>query len=111
MIGFVSGMVGAGGGFVLVPVMTSVLRIPIKVAVGSSLGIVFIGALMGSFGKIVTLQVAWPYLLPVILGSLPSSLAGAYVSRRLSPVRIRFVLLGLVILIFIKTWLGIISVL
>ncbi len=111
IIGFVSGMVGAGGGFVLVPVMTGVLKIPIKVAVGSSLGIVFIGSLMGSLGKIITLQVAWFYLLPVIAGSLPASLAGACVSRRLSPARIRFVLLGLVILICIKTWVGIISVL
>lgn len=111
VIGFVSGMVGAGGGFVLVPVMTGMLKIPIKVAVGSSLGIVFIGALMGSFGKIVTLQVAWMYLLPVIAGSLPSSLVGAYVSRKLSPRRIRLVLLGLVFLIFVKTWCEIFYVL
>ncbi len=109
LIGFIAGMVGAGGGFVLVPVMTGLLKIPIKVAVGSSLGIVFLGSLMGSLGKIMTLQVEWLYLLPVIAGSLPSSLLGAHVSKRLSPSAIRFVLLGLVFLIFIKTWLGIFS--
>ena len=106
-IGFLSGMVGAGGGFVLVPVMTRLLKFPIKMAVGSSLGIVFIGALMGSIGKILTLQVDWEHLLPVVAGSIPASFLGAHVSRRL-PVRVlRRILLGLVFAIFLKTAWGV----
>lgn len=106
-VGFVSGMVGAGGGFVLIPVMTSVLRIPMKVAVGSSLGIVFIGAAMGSIGKILTLQVAWSYLVPVLAGSLPASVIGSRMSQALRPTTLRLILLALVVVILIKTWWGI----
>lgn len=103
-VGFVAGVVGAGGGFILVPVMIKILRIPIRVAVGSSLGIVFIGALMGSLGKIITLQVESQYLLPVIGASLPGSLLGALVSKKIPPARIRHILLFLVLLILVKTW-------
>ncbi len=103
-VGFVAGVVGAGGGFMLIPVMIKILQIPIRVTIGSSLGIVFIGALMGSIGKIMTAQVEWAFLLPVILGALPSSLLGAHVSKKLPAARIRHILLLLVLLILLKTW-------
>ncbi len=103
IVGFVAGMIGAGGGFILIPVMLKVLKLPVRVAVSSSLGVVFIGALMGSLGKIVSLQVEWLYLLPVVAGSIPGSLLGARVSRCISPTRIRHLLLLLVFLIMIKT--------
>ena len=102
-VGFIAGVLGAGGGFILIPIMIKVLRIPVKVAVGSSLGIVFIGALLGALGKIVTLQVEWTYLLPVIAGALPSSLVGAQVSKRISAARLRHALLFLMSIILVKT--------
>ena len=108
VVGFVSGIVGAGGGFVMIPIMLRLLKIPVRVAVGSSLGIVFIGALMGSMGKMLTLQVQWIWLLPVMAGSLPASLLGARISKRVPSGRIRQILLLLVLLIFIKTWCDII---
>jgi hypothetical protein len=101
--GLVSGIVGAGGGFILIPIMLKILKMPVRVAVGSSLGIVFIGSLMGSVGKMLTVQVEWLYLLPVIAGSLPASVLGAYVSKRVPSGRLRQTLLLLVLLIFVKT--------
>jgi uncharacterized membrane protein YfcA len=103
-VGFLSGMIGAGGGFVLVPVMTGLLRIPMRVAIGSSLGIMFLGALMGAAGKIVSGQVEWRYLLPVIAGSLPAAWIGARVSRALPARALRRVLVIMLLLIFAKTW-------
>ena len=103
-VGLASGIVGAGGGFIIIPLMVRILRIPMRTAVGSSLGIVFIGALMGSVGKILTLQVEWLYLAPVILGSIPAAVFGARVSKKLPPAYVRYALLGVVVLVFIKTW-------
>jgi uncharacterized membrane protein YfcA len=104
VVGFVAGVIGAGGGFVLIPVMVRVLKIPMKVAVGSSLGIVFFGALLGAVGKILTLQVEWAYLVPVIAGCVPAAIVGAHVSKRLPPAAVRYALLALVSLILVKTW-------
>lgn len=108
-VGLVSGIVGAGGGFILIPLMVQILRIPIRVAVGSSLGIVFIGALMGAVGKIMTLQVTWIYLLPVVLGSVPAAQFGVWASRKVPPVVLRYALLAVVSLTLVKTWLDIFS--
>lgn len=108
-VGIASGIVGAGGGFVLIPVMITVLKVPMRIAVGSSLGVVFIGALMGSVGKIVSLQVEWVYLLPVLLGSVPGARLGARVSKMLPTAHIRYGLIIVVVLTLIKTWTDILS--
>ena len=42
-VGLVSGIVGAGGGFILVPLLVKWLKFPLKVAVGTSLSVVFLG--------------------------------------------------------------------
>lgn len=103
-VGLLSGIVGAGGGFILIPIMIGILHMPIRVAVGSSLGIVFIGALMGAMGKLITLQVEVAWLLPVLAGSLPASLAGVYVGKRVEASRLRQILLLLIVLVLIKVW-------
>ena len=72
------------------------------------LGIVFIGALMEAAGKLLTFQVDWRLLWPVILGSAPAALLGARISRRLSPRRLRQLLQLLVLLILVQTWYGVI---
>jgi uncharacterized membrane protein YfcA len=108
-VGLVAGILGAGGGFVLVPLMIRVLKTPMRVTVGSSLGVIFIGAIAGSIGKILTMQVPWAYLLPVIAGSLPAVFLGAHVSRQLPAVYIRCALLAVVFVILVKTWADILA--
>ncbi|MDY0184536.1 MAG: sulfite exporter TauE/SafE family protein [Desulfuromonadaceae bacterium] len=103
-VGLVSGLVGAGGGFVLVPLLVTVLNFPLKMAVGSSLGIVLIGALLGSAGKIATLQVQWSYAVPVLLGSVPMVHLGSSLCRHLPARYIRFMFLTLLILVALDTW-------
>jgi uncharacterized protein len=96
-VGFMAGVVGAGGGFIMVPLMLVVLKLPIKVTVGTSLGVVFIGAIMGSLGKILSLQVDLALAVPVILGSIPAARFGASVSKNLSPRLIKYLLLAVVL--------------
>ncbi len=104
VVGMVSGLIGAGGGFVLVPLLVTLLKFPFKMAVGSSLGIVFIGALLGSAGKIATLQVHWSYVVPVLLGSLPMVHLGSILCRYLPARYIRLLFLILLILVVLDTW-------
>jgi uncharacterized membrane protein YfcA len=106
-VGLVSGILGAGGGFIIISLMIRVLRIPMRIAVGSSLGIVFIGATMGSIGKITSGQVEWGCLIPVLCGSIPAALLGVRVNRKLPAAHVRYVLLGVVLLVLIKTWIKI----
>lgn len=98
VVGTLSGMVGAGGGFVLIPVMVSFLRIPLKVTIGTSLGIVLIGALMGSIGKLISLQVDLRLAVPLIIGSLLFARFGARLSNALPAHVLRYILIGVVLL-------------
>jgi len=101
-VGTLSGIVGAGGGFILIPLMTVILKIPLKITVGTSLGIVLIGAVFGSLGKIITLQVDYLLVLPVVAGSLISARLGARISKIASPNTIKIVLLIVILLSLIQ---------
>ncbi len=103
-VGFVSGSVGAGGGFILIPLMVTVLRMPLKMTVGTSLGIVFIGALTGSVGKLLSMQVSLMMILPLVLGSVPAAQLGAKCSKALKPTTIHRLLLVIVLISAAKVW-------
>lgn len=82
-VGFISGVVGAGGGFILVPLMIVFMKIPIKITVGTSMGIVFMGAVFGALGKIVSLQVDYILVIPVVAGSLIAARQGAKLCKHI----------------------------
>jgi uncharacterized membrane protein YfcA len=103
-VGAAAGMVGAGGAFLLVPLLLVVVGIPIRVTIGSSLAITAVSALTGVFGKLVTGQILWLPALAVAAGAAPGAQLGALVSRRLSGVRLRQVLFVVVLASTIRVW-------
>jgi len=88
MVGFAVGtfgtLIGAGGGFILVPLLLVVYHFPPPDAVGTSLSLVFLNALSGSIAYLrqrrVDLALGWRFA----LATLPGAIAGAYVTRSLS---------------------------
>ena len=106
-VGLLAGAVGAGGGFLLIPLILYVLRVPPRIAVGSSLAIALAGATMGLAGKLATGQVpAWPAL-ALVAGALPAAQLGAAVSRRMRADHVRMILAFIIAAVAIKMWLEI----
>ncbi len=103
-VGFLSGMVGAGGGFLLTAFMVSILRIPMRLAIGSSLGIVAFSGLAGAFGKAVTGQVDSGLAIALVVGALPGARLGAMVSRRTRVESLALVLGILITIIAFRMW-------
>ena len=103
-VGLLAGMVGAGGGFLLVPLMIYGLRISVKVTVGTSLGVVLIGSATGAIGKIATGQVVWIPAVGLIAGSVVMAQIGAMVSHKLSARTLRMLLLGILALSCAQIW-------
>ena len=104
LIGLVAGIVGAGGAFLLVPVMVGVMRIPMRLSIGTSLAMVGMSAIAGFFGKAVTGQVPlWPAA-TVVLGSLSGAPLGGRVSRRVPVTVLRAVLAGIITLVMLRVW-------
>ena len=56
-VGLAAGLVGAGGAFLLVPLLMVVVGLPIRITIGSSLAITALAATAGVAGKVVTGQV------------------------------------------------------
>jgi len=85
VVGVLGGMVGQGGSFILVPLMLYALRLPVRVAIGSNLALVFFSCLAGFAGKLATGQI--PFLLAACLvaGALPGAQVGSILSQRTRP--------------------------
>jgi uncharacterized membrane protein YfcA len=103
-VGLAAGLVGAGGAFLLVPLLMVVVGLPIRVTIGSSLAITALAATAGVAGKIVTGQVPLMPTLAVVLGAVPGAQVGAMVSRRLSGSNLRRVLFVVTLGSAMRVW-------
>jgi uncharacterized membrane protein YfcA len=81
-IGLLGGLVGQGGSFILIPLAVSLLRVPLRIAMGSNMVIIFFASLAGFLGKAATGQVPLLFTGALLLGVLPGSLAGVALARR-----------------------------
>ncbi|HUH26001.1 MAG TPA: sulfite exporter TauE/SafE family protein [Flavobacterium sp.] len=80
LIGVVSGIVGAGGGFLIVPALLFFADLPMRKAVGTSLTIVAIQSLSGFLGDLSYQHIDWP----LILSFSAISIFGLFIGIRLS---------------------------
>lgn len=108
-VGVAAGLVGAGGAFLLVPLLLVVVGIPIRVTIGSSLAITALAASAGFVGKLVTGQIPFGPALAVVAGAIPGAWLGAAVSRRMPPLMLRAALLVFVALTAIRVWADVFS--
>lgn len=104
VVGLAAGLVGAGGAFLLVPLLLVVVGVPIRVTIGSSLAITACSAVAGFLGKALTAQIPWMPALAVALGAVPGAQLGAAVSRRLSGSRLRLVLVLVIVASAGRVW-------
>ena len=84
IIGTVTGLIGAGGGFLYVPALVVWANIPMKKAVGTSLIIVTINSLIGFLGDVQTIEIEWIFLLSFTLISVVGIILGVFVSKFIS---------------------------
>ncbi|MDG1330907.1 MAG: sulfite exporter TauE/SafE family protein [Crocinitomicaceae bacterium] len=62
VVGFLTGIVGAGGGFLIIPALVLLAKLPMKKAVATSLMIVAIKSLIGFIGDVQNLEIDWSFL-------------------------------------------------
>jgi uncharacterized membrane protein YfcA len=103
-VGLAAGFVGAGGAFLLVPLLLVVIGVPIRVTIGSSLAITAVAATAGVIGKLITGQVPPGPAVAVALGALPGASLGAAVSRRLRGLHLKLILVVLIALTALRVW-------
>ena len=82
VVGVLTGFVGAGGGFLIIPALVLFARLPMKLAVGTSLAIIAVNSLIG-FGSDLSAgtPIDWPFLLGFLAFALVGIGLGTYLAR------------------------------
>lgn len=89
-VGALTGFVGAGGGFLIIPALVLGARLPMPLAVGTSLTIIALNSLIGFTGDLrAGLSVAWPFLLGFLLFALAGIVLGTYLARFIPGARLK----------------------
>ena len=81
VVGILTGIVGAGGGFLIIPALVLLARLPMKMAVGTSLLIIATKSLIGFMGDISNINVNWTFLLQFTSLSVIGIFIGSYFSK------------------------------
>ena len=84
-IGVLAGLIGAGGGFLIVPALVLLVKLPIKRAISTSLFIIAIQSLIGFLGDLKTLEIDWEFLLTFTTISIVGIFIGLTLSKKISP--------------------------
>ncbi len=89
LIGFLTGLVGAGGGFLIIPALVLLTGLPFKTAVGTSLLIIAINSLLGFAGDVMNYAIEWPFLLIITALATSGILIGNYLNGKVSQLKLR----------------------
>ncbi|WP_339837811.1 sulfite exporter TauE/SafE family protein [uncultured Flavobacterium sp.] len=81
IIGIIIGLVGAGGGFLIIPSLVLFAKLPMKKAVGTSLFIIAMNSLIGFMGDVQNLTIDWLFLLKFTSLSIVGIFIGMYLNK------------------------------
>jgi uncharacterized membrane protein YfcA len=102
VLGFLGGMVGIGGIATIIGALVYLLRIPPRIAIGTSLGIGMFAAVAALIGKAATAQIDPPHATLVAVTALVASPIGAWLSVRTRPQLLLRLLAAVVIVAAIR---------
>ena len=106
-VGLLGGMVGQGGSFILIPLMTSFVQIPTRIAIGSNLAIVTLSTSAGFLGKAISGQIEWWFTIPILISTIPATYIGSLASKRVSFVWLKRILAVLIAVAAVRIWISI----
>ena len=89
IVGAVTGFVGAGGGFLIIPALVVLAKLPMKQAVGTSLMIIAVKSLFGFLGDLGNQTIDWGFLALFCLLSIIGIYLGTYLSRFVSSAKLK----------------------
>lgn len=81
-VGIATGLVGAGGGFLIVPALNLLGGLPMAIAVGTSLLVITMKSFAGLGGYLFSVQLNWPIVLAFTATAIAGSFAGVALAGR-----------------------------
>lgn len=106
-VGLLGGMVGQGGAFILIPLMTAFIHVPTRIALGSNLMIVLLSTIAAFIGKAVTGQIEWLLALALALAVVPATQLGSRWSHGVPVAKLRRWLTVIIALAAVRIWISV----
>ncbi|MBI4724958.1 MAG: sulfite exporter TauE/SafE family protein [Rhodomicrobium sp.] len=107
MVGLLSGVMGVGGGFIMVPILIYLLRVPTNIAIGTSLfQVIFVSAITTVFQAVWNQTVDIALALMLMAGGVLGAQAGASAGQRLRAEQLRLLLAILVLAVGLRLAVG-----
>ncbi|WP_234735096.1 sulfite exporter TauE/SafE family protein [Tellurirhabdus bombi] len=88
-VGLLTGTIGAGGGFLIVPMLVLLAGMPIHRAVATSILIISVNSFVGFLGDVQHTRLDWNFLLPFTLLSVVGIFIGLALARYIAPVKLK----------------------
>ena len=82
-LGMITGLLGAGGGFLIIPCLVLFVGMPMKKAVGTSLLIIAVNALLGFFADVTHYSIHWTLLLIILAIAIVGVIFGGLLSKKI----------------------------
>lgn len=89
VVGILTGLVGAGGGFLIIPALVLFSKLPMKMAVGTSLLIIAAKSLIGFTGDLSHYKLDWKLLLIVTATAIAGIFLGNMINKKISGDRLK----------------------
>lgn len=90
LVGFITGFLGAGGGFLIIPALLFFANLPMKEAIGTSLLIIFINSLIGFGGDVFNgIPINYKLLFTISIIAIIGMLIGIYLSKKIDGKRLK----------------------
>ncbi|WP_083775372.1 sulfite exporter TauE/SafE family protein [Gloeothece citriformis] len=80
-VGMLTGLVGVGGGFAIVPALVLLAKVPIKQAIGTSLVIIFLNSMAGFYGYLGRVPLNWNLIISFTIAASIGIITGAYLVK------------------------------
>ena len=90
LVGFITGFLGAGGGFLIIPALLFFGNLPMKQAIGTSLLIIFINSLIGFGGDIINgFKIDYKLLFTISAIALVGMFIGTFLSKKIDGAKLK----------------------
>jgi uncharacterized membrane protein YfcA len=88
-IGIIIGLVGAGGGFLIIPSLVLFAKLPMKKAIGTSLFIIALNSLIGFLGDVQNIIIDWKFLCSFTGISIAGIFIGIYLNKYINETQLK----------------------
>ena len=89
LIGLVTGLLGAGGGFLIIPTLVLIIGLPMKEAIGTSLMIIAMNSLLGFTGDLGKVKMDWRLLLYLTTIAIAGIIIGSAIGKKIPGAKLK----------------------